>query len=549
MTDKKHPSIIVRSGLEAGATLAIDEVLNNFSIGADESCNLVVSGVAVSPMHASVFLDDEGAVTISDTNSRTGVFVNGVQVMEQALSDGDQISLGLPDQPGSDLLTFSAYGADAPFADLSASGDDALTGLEGLDPAPLEEPQFTSELGRPSFAAEAAFVPPPSPELSLPELSSLDLRPEPEPLGGPELPAPPLPPPAAPRTPAPKVAASAVARTTGPIGGAARKMGPDDGDPLAGLAESLGGSSGDRTPPPPPMAAVPPGGAASKRAKASPAIMALRLAIVAVVLGGLTWFGLHRYSDSIVVPLIDKYIPNPAEPGQTVTVTGSGFGTDPGPTDVKVTLGDVEAQVLDANPTRINLMVPESLGAAGTQSLSMKITVLGASATRVLKIAVTPKITALTPRVALAGDEIVITGKWLSNPKTRPTVTVAGNEAEVLEATPTAIRIKVPEVAATEGQKISVRVAVGADVGKEASLSYGRLPFVESVTPPRAMPGEVMRITGLGLAGPDLEVMVGGRSAVILAGTDAEITVSVPGLRLSEGAGRREVVVQANQKR
>ena len=65
MMSKKHPSIIVMSGPEAGAALAIDEVLNNFSIGSDESCNLVVSGPAVSPMHASVFLDDEGVVTIS----------------------------------------------------------------------------------------------------------------------------------------------------------------------------------------------------------------------------------------------------------------------------------------------------------------------------------------------------------------------------------------------------------------------------------------------------------------------------------------------------
>ena len=81
-----HPSIILMTGLDAGATLVLDEVLNNFAIGSDESSNLVCSGVSVSPLHASVLLDDEGVVTISDTNSRMGVFVNGARIMEQALA-------------------------------------------------------------------------------------------------------------------------------------------------------------------------------------------------------------------------------------------------------------------------------------------------------------------------------------------------------------------------------------------------------------------------------------------------------------------------------
>ena len=575
MTSKNHPSIIVMSGPEAGAALAIDEVLNNFSIGSDEGCNLVVSGPAVSPMHASVFLDDEGVVTISDSNSRTGVFVNGSQIMEQALCDGDQIALGPPGHPDTDRLTFTAYGADAPLVELSDSGGSGLTGLEGLDPAPLEEPLFTSEIARPSFAAEASpFESQPSPDVSLPELPSLEALPEPrpepvpgmvdefpplemltspgpEPLPEPEPPPPPptvAPRPAPPRAAAPKAAPAAAARTTGPLQGAARRTAPADGGPLAGLAESLGSSSEDRVPPPPAVVEAPPAHSPAAKSKAAPAIMAARLAIVAVVLGGLAWFGIRRYSASIVVPVIDKYLPNPAEPGQTVTINGSGFGTGPGPTEVKVMLGDLEARVLDADPVRINIMVPEPLGAAGSQTLSMKVTAQGAFVTRLLKIAVTPKITSLTPRVALAGDEVTIAGKWLSSPKIKPTVTVAGNEAEVLEATPTSLRIRVPQVAATEGQKVSVRVAVGADLGKEAILNHGRLPFVETVTPARARSGDVVTIAGLGLTGPDLGVVIGGRSALILSGTDAEIKLSVPGIRLSEGAGRRELAVHANGK-
>lgn len=594
MTTKNHPSIVVMTGAEAGAVLSIDEVLNNFSIGCDPSCNLVVSGVSVSPLHASVFLDDEGVVTVSDTNSRTGVFVNGVQIMERALGDGDQISLGPPDHPGSDVLTFSAHGAPAPLIDLSESGGSGAGGLEELASAPWEEVLSTSEIGRSGLASP----PGPAPALAagLPELPSLDflpeaplptpalveefpapemlVAPEPEPVSEPELfpepeiptePAPPPPPVVAPKPPVPKAAPARTTgpvpaaprttgpvtpapRATGPIPGAAKKVQSGDGDALAGLAESLGGSSGQRVPPPPPTAETPGAAGAARKSATSPAIMAARLAIVAVILGGLAWFGLRRYSASIVVPVIDKYLPNPAEPGQTVTIGGSGFGPDGDLAAVKVTIGDVEAKVLDASATRLNVSIPESLAAAGSQTLTLKVTARGESATRLLKVAVTPKIASITPRVALAGDEVAIAGKWLSNPQTRPTVTVAGNEAEVLEATPASIRIKVPEVAATEGQKVSVRVAVGPDVGKESPLNYGRLPFVEKVTPARALPGEVVTIAGLGLGAPDLAVTIGGRIAVVLAGTDAEVKISVPGIRLSEGAGRRELSVQANQK-
>ena len=586
-----HPSIVLMTGLDAGATLVLDEVLNNFAIGSDESCNLVCAGVSVSPMHASVFLDDEGVVTISDTNSRMGVFVNGARIMEQALADGDQISLGPPDEPGSDSLRFAAFGADAPLVDLSGAGDAGLTGLEALDPAPLEEPLFTSELGRPDFAPQAsAFAAPETPALSLeefPPLPSMDalapmaplapLEPlpdefppmdllastEPEPLPVPEfIPAPaPVPAPApapipqaipkppAPKPPAPKPAAVAAARTTGPIGGASKKHASGEGDPLSGLAESLGGSSGgERLPPPPPVAQAP-AASPSKKPGATPAIMAARVGIIAVVLVAVAWFGLHRYSDSIVLPVIDKYLPDPAEPGQTVTINGSGFGDGADPGSFKVTLGDAPVQVLDANATRINIMVPESLGASGSQTLPLKVIAQGtASTARLLKIAVTPKIAALTPRVALSGDEVTISGKWLANAKVKPAVSVAGNEAEILEASPASIRIKIPQVAATEGQKVSVRVAVGSDIGKEAPLHYGRLPFVESVSPARVQAGDVASISGLGLSAPDLSVRISGRGAVILTGTDTELKISVPGLRLSDSAGVRELVVKANER-
>jgi len=549
MTSVNFPSIAVLNGSEAGTVLRIDEVLNNFVLGSGEGCHLVLSGASVSPLHATIFLDDEGNVTLCDTNSRSGVFVNGTQVMEHALAEGDEISLGPPDDPQGGLLRFSTQLADDPLIGLSDTGSDGVSGLESFDPLPealpADDALFTSELGRPDFSAEPAafepvpFDPAPEAPVSVEEFPPPEMFAEPDPA-----PEPPPPPPAP--KPAAKPVAAKPAAPARPASSAPPRSARSD-DPLAGLAESLGGTSGGKFVPPPPVAPTP--GGARAKAGSTPAIMAARLAAVALVLIVVAWFGLKKYSESIVIPVVDSYQPNPVEPGQTLTINGSGFGTDPDPAVVKVTLGKVEAQVLDATSTRINITVPESLAAAGSQTVPLHVAALGTlSTSRLLKITVAPKISSLAPRVALTGDEITIVGKWLSNPNTKPTVAVAGNEAEVLEATPTRIRIKVPQVTATEGQRISVRVALGSDAGKEALLNYGRLPFIESVTPERALPGDIVTVIGLGLAGPDLAVTVSGNHAAVLQASDTEVKFSLPGLRISESAGARELVVHANQK-
>lgn len=557
-----HPSIVVVRGPEAGASLVIDEVLNDFSIGSDENCHLALSGASVSPLHATLFLDDEGAVTLSDTKSRGGVFVNGYKITEQSLNDGDEVSIGPPDDDASPRLRFVAGGKEAPLIDLPGLSDFPASDLETPGAPELSEslapespfgaapaiPAFLPEplVDEPAEAPAAEFVPlQPVPDAE-PEPAPADEFPPPEaflasePSAEPEILPEPEPEPPAPEPPPVRPASPSAARKSPP----ARTASAGSGDPLAGLAESLGG--GQRSAPPPPLPAVAPAAARAKD-KGSRSQMAVRMVAVAVVLVGVAWFATRRYSESIVVPVIDSSLPNPAEPGQTVTIKGSGFGADGGASGVKVMLGSTELPVLDANPTRLNVTVPEGLGSAGSQLLPMTVSVSDrVSAKNQFRIVVAPKIVSLTPRVALSGDEVVIAGRWLATPKTAPVVTVGGAQAELLEATPERIRIKVPEVAAREGQKISVRVAVGADVGKEAHLLFGRLPFVESVSPERAFPGDLVTVAGLGLGGADVVVTVGGKSAVVLSSSDTELKVSVPGLRLSEGPGPRDLRVQAD---
>lgn len=580
MTNANYPSVVIVGGAQDGTVLGVDEVLSDFSIGSDDGCNLVIYGEAISPFHASIFLDDEGQVTLSDTKSLTGVYVNGTRVTEHTLADGDEISIGEPGDTTGATLRFAAPGNDAPLMDLfadvpaevSGMGDAGLIDVTapaadmGLVLEGLPEPSFLAETEAPAFDAPAPleFMPD---EVAMPELTEspafAEVAPSPtdefppvemmaetesEPLPEPE-PAPPV------SAPAP-VAARPTARPSSglsttpsaPRKTPAQTFSPDGSDdPLAGLAESLGSTERERLVLPPAATDPPPVG--TTKVGTAVAIKVARVAAVAVLLIGGALYGYRKYIDSIVVPVVDSYLPNPAEPGQNITIVGSGFGDSTDVASVKVVIGSAEAHVLDVNSTRINLTVPDTLAVNGSQTLPLKVTTGGTTSTgRLLKVAVIPKITSLIPRVGLRGDEITIAGKWLGTPKAKPVVTVAGAESEVLEATPNMIRFKIPEVAATEGQRVSVKVTVGTDVSKEVLLNYGRLPFLESVAPARALPGDVITLTGVGLIGPDLAVSVSGRSAAILSSTETEIKVSLPGLRLSESAGARDLVVSANQK-
>jgi adenylate cyclase len=62
-------------------------------IGRSPECQIILKDFGISRQHARVFVDDDG-VRITDLKSKNGTQVNGVQVMEAPLKDGDKILLG-----------------------------------------------------------------------------------------------------------------------------------------------------------------------------------------------------------------------------------------------------------------------------------------------------------------------------------------------------------------------------------------------------------------------------------------------------------------------
>src|SRR5687768_9422606 len=98
----KLPSLTVLSGPLAGTRFDIEDAVDNILIGSDPSCRFSLDVPAVSPIHARLWIDLSG-ITVYDTNSPHGLYVNDDRVAAQApLHNGDILWLG---RPGEELST------------------------------------------------------------------------------------------------------------------------------------------------------------------------------------------------------------------------------------------------------------------------------------------------------------------------------------------------------------------------------------------------------------------------------------------------------------
>ena len=101
---EKRPSLNVLSGPLSGRKLVLEDAVDNILIGSDPSCGFVLDTPGVSPIHARLWVDLNGA-TVYDTNSPNGVYVNDDRVVkEAAVRNGDILWLGPPGEEGSVLI-------------------------------------------------------------------------------------------------------------------------------------------------------------------------------------------------------------------------------------------------------------------------------------------------------------------------------------------------------------------------------------------------------------------------------------------------------------
>jgi hypothetical protein len=144
----------VRGGPLDRRRLDVDEAVDEILIGSDTDCRFCLDVPGVSPIHARVWMDLDG-VTVHDTHSPRGVYVNDDRVTGQAaLRDRDILWLGPPGDESSVMiecrfaLPATDSGADSAVA--AADASDALAGLVPSAPADAAAPHGPSLGSHPS---------------------------------------------------------------------------------------------------------------------------------------------------------------------------------------------------------------------------------------------------------------------------------------------------------------------------------------------------------------------------------------------------------------
>lgn len=272
-----------------------------------------------------------------------------------------------------------------------------------------------------------------------------------------------------------------------------------------------------------------------------PVPRAIMVAVGAAILGT---FGFLWYSRSQAPgPVLQTLLPPKAEPGQTVQITGTGFEVQP--EDNLVTFGDKRAEVTAASETQLSVTVPAGLPADDKPQHRVRVQARGAgSKTLFFRVYVGPKLAAFEPDVAMPGDVVKATGEHFGQDTT---IMVGGTAAEILEVQDTLLRFRVPKLSVQTGKAIPVGVQVGGNAARPATLLIGKLPLILELAPPRGLPGERVTIKGRGFdAAPGgSAVSFGGRPALVLAASERELYVVVPGGGRLSGPSEVDLAVRA----
>ncbi len=149
------------------------------------------------------------------------------------------------------------------------------------------------------------------------------------------------------------------------------------------------------------------------------------------------------------VPTIVDFTPKSAGPGASVTITGSNFSSEAAQN--KVELNGLEAAVISASTTLLEVTVPE-----GDVTGFIRVTVGGSTATSTDTFQGLPVISDFQPKTGIAGTIVFITGSNFSSTPSNNLVTFNGTAATVNSATSTALQVVAPS-GVTDGP-ISVTV-------------------------------------------------------------------------------------------
>jgi IPT/TIG domain len=263
------------------------------------------------------------------------------------------------------------------------------------------------------------------------------------------------------------------------------------------------------------------------------------IAAGALVVLALVGFAAMRFLGGSVK--LDSAEPGRGRSGTTVTLTGTGFATDP--KGNSVLFDDTPATILSASATRLEVAVPE-IAVTGEEAKVAIHVRAGRGPSNPVEFVVLggPTIHGISPDVAMPGEEVVLAGSGFG---LGAALRFGSAPAEVIEVKDTSIRARVPAVAGGPGTAAPAVVSMGAASSNELPFFIGSIPLVLKIEPGTAAPGDAVSITGRGFQRDRTRnaVLVAGVFALVVSSSDSELKVAVPTLAPGEAVRPVEVRV------
>lgn len=206
-------------------------------------------------------------------------------------------------------------------------------------------------------------------------------------------------------------------------------------------------------------------------------------------------------------PYLDRVEPAQGITGDVVSLHGEEFGQNPD--RVKVLIGEREATIIEITNETIHTWIPY-----GAITGKVTVSVDGASSNPV-DFLVGPYIESVSKTVAAPGDSLDIKGFNFDPDKDRNYVCFNGIRGTVQTASPTQLKVLVPE-----GNTGPLTVIVNEMDSNEVGVTI--TPVVESIDPERGEVGDIVTIPGRNFSS-----IVTNNYVVFNAGTSDEVAATV----------------------
>ena len=234
-------------------------------------------------------------------------------------------------------------------------------------------------------------------------------------------------------------------------------------------------------------------------------------------------FGYSTSNFTVSPPTITTFTPTSGPGGSLVTITGTGFDTNPD-WDIVTFNGTRTWAINSATSTQLVVLLPTT-ATTGPICVSVGGGAQGCSSSNFTVLP--PAITSFSPTSGPMGTSVTITGSGFSSTPANDYLSLGGQHVTVSTATSTQLVFTVPYGASTGNFAVSV---YNGPFGYSSSSFTVPLPTITGFTPASGPVGTSVTITGTGF-GTTLAnnaVKIGGTGASITSATSTQIVATVP---------------------